>query len=189
MEWRGSCEIEITDLGDRLEVLARAHAGALDWMIPAIVTSTAVYLFAKASRTIAVFAAAVALLSWFNSVRKGNETRLIARSDGFIAEGNIDRAFAQQVLVSVDDIHSIGYFDGHEGDPQGQYALSRWSQTCLVPGLDEASCRRIQSAIESKFPQMHFGQEPISSLLGDGPEIITLGLSQNNSAGASEQPK
>lgn len=112
MGWRGSSEIEIPDLGDRLEVLARTRAGTLGWIVSAIVASA--------------------------------------------AEGNVPRAFLKQVTVSVDDIRSIGYFVGHEGDPGGRYAPSRWSQACLVPGLDEASCRRVQSAIEPKYPRMQF---------------------------------
>jgi hypothetical protein len=184
MEWRSSCEIEIADLGDRLEVLARTQRGALSWLLSALVVSGVAYLFATGSQVMALLVAAVAGFSFLNSLRKGNETRLIARSDGFIAEGNINRTFAHQVTVSVHDIHSIGYSVGPEEAPSGLYAFSRWRQTCLVPGLDEASCSRIQSAIEAKFPQMQFGQEQVASLFGNGPEIITLGLKQDNEDGS-----
>ena len=184
MEWRSSHEIEIMDLGDRLEVLARTKTGAISWIPWLLIVSVVVYLFAAESPFLAVLAAGAAAFGILNSFRKGNETRLIARSDGFVAEGNINRTFAEQVTVSVRDIHSVGYSVGPEEEPSGLYAFSRWSQTCQVPGIDEASCRRIQSAIEVKFPQMQFGQQPLSSLLGDGPEIITLGLSQDNGNGS-----
>jgi len=176
MDWRSSCEIEITDLGDRLEVLARTHTGALSWLFTAVGAPVAVYMFWRANQILAVCVAGMVVFSLLNSLRKGNETRLMIRPDGFIAEGNIHRTFAQRVTVSVNDLHSIGYFVGNEHDPHGLYALGRWSQTCMVPGIDEKTCRKIQSAIETKFPQMHFGQEPLAGILGDEPKIITLGL-------------
>jgi hypothetical protein len=184
MEWRSSCEVDIREFGDRLEVFARTQAGALSGIVWILVVPSVMYMFAKASRVMGLLAAALVVFGLWKSRRNGNETRLIIRPDGFIAEGNINRTFAQQVTVSVNDMHRIGYFVGYEGDPSGLYAFSRWGQTCLMPGIDEPSCLRIQAAIEAKFPEMRFGQEPIS-LLGNGPELISLGLSRNKPAGGS----
>jgi hypothetical protein len=182
MEWRTHSDIEITDLGDRLEVLIRTQKGKAEWLILAVGSPLGIYLFLRTSSVVGIVAAIVIVFSILNMIRKGNETRLIARADGFIAEGNVNRTFADRVSLSVDDIHSVGYSAGYEDEPNGFYALGPWRRTCLIPGIDEDSCLQIKEAIERKFPEMLFGQEPHSGLFGDGPTIITLGLNKPDPA-------
>ena len=177
MEWQANTEIEIRDLGDRLEVLARTQQGFLAWVFFAIGVPAAIYFFMHASRLIGIAIVASTAFSIFKAIRNGGETCLTARTDGFIAEGNVDRALAHRVSISVDDIHSIGFFEGFEGETSGFYAFSRFGKTCLVPDVGNDHCEQIQSAIQSKFPQMQFGQEPLSYPFGGGPRIISLGLS------------
>ena len=178
MEWRNKGELEITDLGDRLEVIHRAQQGLLRWVITAVAGAWAVYLFWKSSELLGILVIAILAFSLVNSFRKGNETRLIVRPDGFIAEGNIDTAFSERIAVSVDDIYGIEYLVGDEGSPSGLYARSNWRSTCLIPGIDKKSCQRIKSTIEEKFPDMYFGQGELSGIFGTGPDIVTLGLTK-----------
>jgi ATP/ADP translocase len=98
MEWRNNGELEITDLGDRLEVIHRAQQGLLRWVITAVAGAWAVYLFWKSSELLGILVIAILAFSLVNSFRKGNETRLIVRPDGFIAEGNIDTALVSESL-------------------------------------------------------------------------------------------
>jgi hypothetical protein len=178
MEWRSSGEFEITDLGDRLEVVYRAEQGLLGWVFAAVTGVGAIYAFWNTSELLGILVVAVFLFSLFNSIRKGNETRMLVRPDGFIVEGNIDRAFRGRITVSVDDIYDVEYFIGYEGSPNGLYARGTWCATCLIPGIDKESCQQIQSAIEEKFPDMHFGQSQLSGIFGTGPDIVTLGLNK-----------
>jgi hypothetical protein len=181
MEWRSSGEFEITDLGDRLEVVYRAQQGLLGWVFSAVTGAGAIYAFWKTNELLGILIVAVFAFSLFNSFRKGNETRLIARLDGFIVEGNIDSAFRGQIAVSVDDIYGVEYFVGYEGSPSGLYARGTWCTTCLIPEIDMESCQQIQSAIEEKFPDMHFGLSQLSGIFGTGPDIVTLGLNKPKS--------
>jgi hypothetical protein len=157
MDWRSRSEFEITDLGDGIEVI---------------------YAFWRTSELLGIVILAIFTFSLVNSFRKGNETRLIVRPDGFIAEGNIDSAFRERITVSVDDIYGIDHFIGYDGSPSGLYARGTWSSTCLIPGIDEESCGQIKLVIEEKFPDMYFGQGELSGVFGTGPDILTLGLNK-----------
>jgi hypothetical protein len=181
MEWRSSGELEITEPGDRLEVIYRAQQGLLGWVFTAVTGAGAIFAFWKTNELLGIFVVAVFVFSLFNSFRKGNETRLVVRPDGFIVEGNIDSAFRERIAVSVDDIYGVEYFVGYEGSPSGLYARGTWSSTCLIPGIDTQSCQEIKSAIEEKFPDMHFGQGELSGIFGTGPDILTLGLNKPRS--------
>ena len=186
MEWRSSGELEITDLGDRLEVIYRAQHGLLGWVFTGCAGAGAIYAFWTTNELLGILVVAIFAFSLVNSFRKGNETRLIVRSDGFIVEGNIDSAFRERIAVSVDDVYGVGYFIGPEGAPSGLYARGTWSSTCLIPGIDEESCRRIKSAIEEKFPGMYFGQGELSGIFGTGPDILTLGLNKPASSASKK---
>jgi hypothetical protein len=182
MEWRSSGELEITDLGDRLEVVYRAQQGLLGWGFAAVPGAAAIYAFWKTSELLGLLVVAVFAFSLVNASRKGNETRLLVRPDGFIVEGNIDSIFRGRIAVSVDDIYGVEYFIGYEGSPSGLYARGTWSSTCLIPGIDKDSCQQIQSVIDENFPDMYFGQGRLSGIFGTGPDIVTLGLSKPRSS-------
>jgi hypothetical protein len=181
MEWRSSGEFEITDLGDCLEVVYRSQQGLFGWVFTAVAGAGAIYAFWKTSELLGLLVVAVFAFSLVNAFRKGNETRLLVRPDGFIVEGNIDSAFRERIAVSVDDIYGVEYFVGYEGSPSGLYARGTWRTTCLIPGIDMESCQQIQSEIEEKFPDMHFGQGQLSGIFGTGPDIVTLGLNKPRS--------
>lgn len=185
MKWQNS-EIEITDLGDRLEVMVRKSSDTLQKVIVAIIVTLTIYVCWRSSQVLGFVAALLILFSALNSFRRGNEARLTVTSQGFVAEGNIERTFTDKVEVSVTDIYGFGYFAGGEGDPSGLYAFRPLGYSCIVPGIDKDACLQIKQAVEAKFPAMEFGQQPLSGLFS-GPEIITLGLSSDASRSSNHQ--
>lgn len=187
MDWKTSSQLEITDLGDRLEIMVRTQQGLLDWLFILVCAPAVVFLFVRSSQFMGILVAIVMGFSLLNNLRKGNETRMIVWSHGFRAEGNVHRTFASSVEVSIDDVRGIGYFVGYEDDPSGLYAFHRWSNTCLLPGLDESECDRVKAAIEARFPDMQFGQQALSGLFGGGTEIISLGLTAKATKNADTQ--
>ena len=179
MEWRNQSDVEINGLDDRLEISVRTRTGMLEGILFAGLSVFAVLLFGKAMPIVGLLIAAVAVIAFVNVMRdRGGEARLTVHSDAFVIENS--RGSCQS--VSVDDIYGIGYFAGGEDEPTGLYAFRPLSRICLAAGIDEAESQRIKSAIESKFPEMRFGKEPITSLFGD-PEIITLRLSRSAASG------
>jgi hypothetical protein len=172
MEWLNQSDVEINESGDRLEMIVRTHTGMLEWMITICISAFTVFLFAKTSPVVGLLIAAIAVFSLIKATLKSNETRLTVGSGSFIVDGANPRS------VSLDEIHGIGYFIGGEDEPTGLYAFKLLGTVCLIPSLDESECQRIKCSIESKFPDMQFGKDPISGLFGDGPEIITLGLNK-----------
>jgi hypothetical protein len=156
--------------------MVRAQKGILESVFIAVVGSAAVVAFTRASQFAGIVAGVLLGFSRLNMLRKGNDTRMIVWAHGFRAEGNIDRALADSVQVTVNEIYGIGYFIGGEDDPSGLYALRRFGNTSLIPGLDEKRCGEIKAAIEAKFPEMQFGQQQLSGIFGSGPEIISLSL-------------
>lgn len=177
MEWRNQSQIEINEFGDRLEVIVRTQTGMLERIIFVALSVLAVFLFAKAIPIVGLLVAAIAVFSFINMLRERGEARLTVRSDAFVVEDGR----AKRQSVSTDDIYGIGYFGGGEDEPIGLYAFRPLSRICLTPNLDEAESQRIKFAIESKFPEMQFGKEPLSGLF-DGPEIIALGLNRPDAA-------
>lgn len=181
MEWRNQSEIEVNELDDRLEISVRTRTGMLEGILFVGLSVFAVLLFGKAMRIVGLLIAGVAVFSFINMFRDRGEARLTVYSDLFVMEDSRGKCES----VSVDDIYGIGYFAGGEDEPTGLYAFRPLSRVCLAAGIDEAESQRIKSAIESKFPEMRFGKEPITSLFGD-PEIITLGL--NRPAASDGEP-
>lgn len=88
MDWKTSSQLEITDLGDRLEIMVRTQQGLLDWLFILVCAPAVVFLFVRSSQFMGILVAIVMGFSLLNNLRKGNETRMIVWSHGFRAEGN-----------------------------------------------------------------------------------------------------
>ncbi|SNT30250.1 hypothetical protein SAMN05421770_10755 [Granulicella rosea] len=79
------------------------------------------------------------------------------------------------------EICALKYSLGAEDDPSGLYIRTgRWSETCVLAGVDEAQANEIIEAIFERFPNIELADEPkplFGNLLGQESEFIRLGLS------------
>jgi hypothetical protein len=185
----GSAELETQDLGHSLQFVRSRNPGWLEIVLGTIAfVGFAAYAFYENSIVLMILAAIV-IIGVIANVAHGRETLMRVSEKGVMARGNLDSWFTTELSVAVEEITSMGWSPGGEGDNGGVYVSRGIAQMWVLPGATEEQGRAIIAAIEEKFPDFPVADRTAASLLfGDNSGITTLDLakSKKRSTGSNE---
>ena len=180
MKMIGNGELETQDLGHSLQFVRTRNLGWLAILVEIVaIGGFGLYACWKSSVILFLFAA-FAMIGMVANFAHGNETLLRVSETGILARGNLDSWFTTELSLSVEEITSMGWSAGGEGDNGGIYVSRGYTQTWVLPGATEEQGRTIMAAIEEKFPDFPIADRTASSLLfGDESGVTTLGLTKS----------
>lgn len=185
----GSTELETRDLGDSLQFVRSRNPGWLETVLGTIALfGFAVYACYENS-IILMISAAIVIIGASANLAHGRETLMRVSEKGVMARGNLDSWLTTELSVAVEEITSVGWSPGGEGDNGGVYVSRGFAQMWVLPGATEEQGRAIIAAIEKKFPDFPIADRTAASLLfGNNSGITTLDLakSEKRSAGQNE---
>jgi hypothetical protein len=185
MSLLGDVELKIVELPDALEFTVTREDGLLENVAVPAIAMIVFWMFWRAGalwpRFIAGFAAISTLLAYIANWIQCGETRLRVTREGLFAEGNLGQLFSRSITVAIEDVSSIGFYDGGgDGGISGLYARHGWRFWPLLPRLSQEQTETLVDAIQKKFPEIPAESELNSSLFGDGGKLINLGLSKSS---------
>lgn len=173
----GSTRLETQDLGDSLQFVITRGYGWMDVAGGPIVIGLFLFFAWRGSVILMVFAG-LGVIGLIANYVHGRETLLRVSERGIMARGNLDSWFTTELRFPVDEITSLGWSMGGEGDDGGLYVSHGLLQAWVLPGATEEQGHAILASIEGKFPDFPIADRtPASMFFGDESGITTLGLS------------
>ena len=186
MSLLGNVELKSTELRDALEFTVSREDGLIESVAVPIFALFVLWMFWRTGtlwfRVIAGFAAVTTFLAFFANWIQGGETKLRVTREGLFAEGNLGQLFSTSTTLAIEDVSSIGFYDGGgDGGIYGLYTRHGWKFTPVLPCLSQEQTETVVDAIAKKFPEIPAESALNCSLLGDGRQLISLGLSKSDS--------
>jgi|GEM_PF-2930225 len=186
MSLLGNVELKSTELPDALEFTVSREDGLIESVAVPIFALFVLWMFWRTGtlwlRVIAGFAAVTTFLAFFANWIQGGETKLRVTREGLFAEGNLGQLFSTSIALAIEDVSSIGFYDGGgDGGIYGLYARHGWKFTPVLPRLSQEQAEMVVDAIAKKFPEIPAESALNCSLFGDGGKLISLGLSKSDS--------
>lgn len=181
MKVLGSKELETRDFGDSLQFVLTKNLGWAEIAIEVIVLGCIIFLAWRQNSVILMGFAGLGVIGIVINWIQGRETVLQVNERGIIARGNLDSWFRRELTLSSDEITSMGWSPGGDGDIGGVYAQCGTLLSWVLPGAIEEHGRIVITAIEDRFPAFPVADRADGSLLfGNDSGITTLGLSKQD---------
>jgi len=176
----GRVELTTADYQSELRFTAVRRDGLFEFAAGPIFVILALYFGWKWQRPWYLAFGGIALLSLVANWIQGGATELRVTGSELLATGNLAKMFSTEIRVPADEIKTIRYEAGGEGDPGGLYIRRGWGRTCLLPGLNSEQADEVAQAIYLRFPDIGSGDHnPNSLLFGDQSNLTVLGLSDS----------
>ena len=185
MKFFGSSSLETVDLETALEFRLTRASGWVDSFAGPVVVAIFFGVAWYRGSTVYGLIALLALIGMIFNWAHGRTTILRIGESKMVARGNLESWFTTEMVFDVNEITSMGWSAGGEGDSGGIYISRGFVQSWVLPGVTEEQGRDVMDAVSARFPHFPVADRgPASILFGNDSGIVVLGLAE----GAKDDP-
>jgi hypothetical protein len=162
----GSRQLEAQDLGESLQFVLTRSYGWFDVAGAPLVVGGFCFFALYQQSVILMILATVGVIGLVANWVHGRETILRVSPRGILVRGNLDSWFTTEIHLPIEEIKSLGWSIGGEGDNGGIYVSRGFlKQAWVLPGATEEQGREIIAAIADKFPDFPISDREPASIL------------------------